>query len=134
MTEAVYEVVVTREDGVWLAEIPSLVGAHTFSRTLAGLDRAVREVVVLATDLPDEHMPDLRLAYEFRTGEPEIDNAATEVRTLRARADDMAADAVRRTGSAAVALVAQGLSVRDIAAVLGVSPQRVSQLTSRKAG
>lgn len=130
----VYQVVVTREADVWLADVPTLEGAHTYSRTLSALDRAVREVVVLAADLPDEDMPILHLDYRYRTGEPEIDDVAAEVRTLRARADELSADATRKTSTAAVALVARGLSVRDVAAVLGVSPQRISQLTSRKAG
>lgn len=132
--EPAYEVVVTREDDVWLADIPSLAGAHTYSRTLSALDRAVREVVVLAADRPDEDMPSLRLDYHYRTGEPDIDDNAAEVRTLRARADELAATATLRTGEAAEVLVARGLSVRDVAAVLGISPQRVSQLTRRRAG
>lgn len=132
--EPVYEVVVTREDDVWLADIPSLEGAHTYSRTLSALDRAVREVVVMAADRPDEDMPELRLDYRYRTGEPEIDDSAAEIRTLRHRADELSATATLRTGEAAHLLVGRGLSVRDVAAVLGISPQRVSQLTRRRAG
>ncbi|MGI9000343.1 MAG: type II toxin-antitoxin system HicB family antitoxin [Pseudonocardia sp.] len=63
-----YEVVVTREDTYWLADIPELEGAHTYARTLTGLDRAVREVIVLAADRPDDDMPLLRLDYHYRTG------------------------------------------------------------------
>lgn len=64
------QVVVTREDGAWLADVPSLPGAHTWSRTLTGLDQAVREVVVLAVDLPDDEIPHVRLDYVFHTGDP----------------------------------------------------------------
>jgi hypothetical protein len=56
-----YRVVVTRENGHWLADVPALQGAHTYARSLPALDQAVREVVVLAADLPDEAMPGLVL-------------------------------------------------------------------------
>lgn len=63
-----YRVVVTREGDSRLADVPELEGAHTWARNLPAFDRAVREVVVLAADLPDEAMPDLDLAYEYHTG------------------------------------------------------------------
>lgn len=65
MTEPRYRVVVTREDDAWLADVPELPGAHTYARTLPALDQAVREVVVLAADRPDEDMPTLRLTRYF---------------------------------------------------------------------
>jgi hypothetical protein len=127
--EQVYRVIVTREDGAWLADIPELEGAHTYARTLPALDRAVREVVVMAIDRPDEDMPVLRLAYDYRTGDPAVDITAAEVRVLREQADQLAASATARTSSAARLLINRGLSVRDAAAILGISPQRVSQIT-----
>ncbi len=63
-----YRVVVTREDGHWLADVPALHGAHTYARSLPPLDQAVREVVVRAADLPDEAMPGLVLEYDYHTG------------------------------------------------------------------
>lgn len=131
MNAGTYRVVVTREDGHWLADVPSLEGGHTFARSLPTLDQAVREVVVLAADLPDEAMPDLVLDYEYHTGDAHLDAAAREVRQLRRQADEITAAATARTGRAAAELVARGLSVRDVAALLGISPQRVSQLTAR---
>ena len=131
MSRHAFRVVVTREDGQWLADVPELHGAHTYARSLPSLDQAVREVVVLAADLPDEAMPELVLDYDYHTGDPELDATALEVRRLRRQADDLTAAATARTGHAAVQLVARGLSVRDVAALLGVSPQRVSQLTAK---
>ena len=131
MSGDTYRVVVTREDGQWLADVPSLEGAHTYARSLPTLDQAVREVVVLAADLPDEAMPVLMLDYEYHTGDASLDVTAQEVRQLRREADELATAAATRTGRAAAELVARGLSVRDVAALLGISPQRVSQLTAR---
>ena len=131
MTPRAFRVVVTREDGQWLADVPDLQGAHTFARNLPSLDQAVREVVVLAADLPDEAMPELVLDYDYHTGDPELDATALEVRRLRRQAGDLAATAAARTGEVAARLVARGLSVRDVAALLGISPQRVSQLTAK---
>lgn len=126
-----YRVVVTREDSYWLADIPELQGAHTYARNLPALDQAVREVIVLAADLPDEAMPELVIDYHYHTGDPELDTTAVEVRRLRQQANELAATAAAQTEQAAIRLVARGLSVRDAAALLGISPQRVSQLTAR---
>ncbi|HUZ25386.1 MAG TPA: helix-turn-helix domain-containing protein [Streptosporangiaceae bacterium] len=131
MSGDTYRVVVTREDGHWLADVPELEGAHTYARSLPALDQAVREVIVLAAGLPDEAMPDLALDYDYHTGDPELDTTALEVRRLRRQAGELAAAATARTSQAAAQLAARGLSVRDIAALLGISPQRVSQLTAR---
>jgi DNA-binding NarL/FixJ family response regulator len=131
MSQHAYRVVVTREDRQWLADVPELAGAHTYARSLPSLDQAVREVVVLAADLPDEAMPELVLDYDYHTGDPDLDATALQVRRLRREADDLAATAAARTSQAAAQLVACGLSVRDVAALLGISPQRVSQLTAK---
>src|SRR5712691_879725 len=126
-----YRVVVTRVDGHWLADVPGLAGAHTYARSLPALDQAVREVGGLAAELPDEAMHGLVLAYDYHTGDEDLDATALELRQLRRQAGELAAAAPARTGQAAAELVARGLSVRDVAALLGISPQRVSQLTAR---
>ena len=131
MSETGYGVVATREDGHWLADVPALQGAHTFARSLPALDQAVREVIVLAADLPDEAMGGLVLDYRYDTGDPDLDATALEVRRLRRQADELAAAVTARTGEVASQLVARGLSVRDVAALLAISPQRVSQITAR---
>jgi hypothetical protein len=74
--------------------VPPLEGAHTYPRSLPALDQAVREVIVLAADLPDEAMPELTLDYPFNAGDPELDTTALEVRRrLRRQADELAAAA-----------------------------------------
>jgi hypothetical protein len=73
VSEHRYRVVVTREDGHWLADVPGLEGSHTYARSLPALDRAVREVVVLAEGLSDQAMSGLALEYDYQTGDPELD-------------------------------------------------------------
>src|SRR4029077_15396020 len=111
MSRHAFRVVVTREDGRWLADVPELQGAHTYARSLPTLDQAVREVIVLAADLPDEAMPELVLDYDYHTGDPELDPTALGVRRLRQQAAELAATATTRTGQVAAKLVAGGLSV-----------------------
>jgi hypothetical protein len=128
MTEQAYRVVVTREDDMWLADLPELAGAHTFARTLPALDKMVREVVVLAADLPDDAMDGLDLDWEFHTGDRALDRETAEIRALRSEAEELRAKATRCTDVVARKLIARGTSVRDAAVLLGVSPQRVSQV------
>lgn len=46
-------------------------------------------------------------------------------------ADEVAAAAAARTAQVAAQLAARGMSVRDIAVLLGISPQLVSQLAAK---
>lgn len=126
-----YHVIVTREDGQWLADVPELDGAHTWARSLPALDRAVR-VVVLAADLPDEDVDRVELDFEYHTGEDLIDERAARLRSQRATLDEEYRDLARDTEQVASALAAR-YSVRDAAMLTGVSYQRVSQLTRKAA-
>jgi predicted RNase H-like HicB family nuclease len=59
-----HEVIVTREGGSWLADVPAVPGAHTFARSLAGLAKSVREVIILMADLDGDAKPKLIFTYE----------------------------------------------------------------------
>jgi predicted RNase H-like HicB family nuclease len=61
-----YAVLVTRDGDSWLADVPSVPGAHTFARSLEGLARSVREVVVLMDDLPDDAAVELDFHVDRR--------------------------------------------------------------------
>src|SRR6266851_9068683 len=93
MSDHAYRVVITQDDSHWLADVPELQGAHTYAPSLPTLDQAVREVIVLAADLPDEAMPDLVLDYDYHTGDPALDTTALVVRRLRQQADELTATA-----------------------------------------
>ncbi len=131
-----YRVVVRRdpEDArFWLADVDGLDGAHTYARSLAALDRYVREVVVLTAELPDEAEDELRLEWEYHTGDPALDEAAAQLRQRRESAEAEARRLAKETGELARRLVVEGrYSVRDAAALLAVSPSRIGQVAPRR--
>lgn len=123
-----YTATITREDGWWLASVDGLAGAHTEARTLSMLDRNVRDVIVLAADLPDEAADGLDIDYAFDTGDPVLDEQATEVRAARHELEDLDRTVTARTEELVRWAAEHGYSVRDTAVLAGVSHQRVSQL------
>jgi hypothetical protein len=122
-----YRVVVTKEGDDWLADVQDLAGAHTFARNLESLDRFVREVIVLAADLPDDAMPGLDLEWEYSTGDEALDGLLAHLRAERRQMDALRALVERETEEFARRVSAR-FSVRDSAALLGVSRARAQQL------
>ena len=127
-----YTVVVRRDPEdhrFWLADVDGLDGAHASSRSLATLDRYVREVIVLAADLPDDAEGALELVWHYRTGDAVIDTKTEQLRRRRAELDTANRDLAEHTSELARALVTHGgFSVREAAALLSVSPARVDQM------
>lgn len=131
MTKHAYRVVVTREGDAWLADVPELPGAHTWAKNLPGLDRAVRELIALVEDLPDGIEPSLRLQYSYDIGDPELNAVTAHLRAERERIVREERQLAEQTAAVAAQLAERSMSVRDAAALLAVSPQRISQLTPR---
>ncbi len=123
-----YEVIVTREDGAWLADVPAVAGAHTFARTLTGLRRSVREVIIVMDDLPDGDA--VAMVFRFDVEDETVTDAARlgqERRAIAAREADVMAGTARSVGD----LIEHGYSVRDAAELLNITAGRVSQLANR---
>lgn len=121
-----YTVDVTREGDAWLADVPSVPGAHTFARSLEGLSKSVREVIILMDDLPDDAIVELKFQFKVK------DKSVVEAQRLRDDRETISRkeiELVRETNHLAKVLV-RFYSVRDTAMMLGVTPGRVSQLTS----
>ncbi len=117
----------TREDGTWLADVPAVAGAHTFARTLTGLRRSVREVIIVMDDLPDDDA--VAMSFRFDVDDETVAAAAglgQERRALAAREADVMAGTARSVGD----LIEHGYSVRDAAELLNITAGRVSQLAA----
>ncbi|MGI9155927.1 MAG: type II toxin-antitoxin system HicB family antitoxin [Marmoricola sp.] len=122
-----YEVTVTREGDTWLADVPDVPGAHTFARSLDGLAKSVREVVILMDDLDDNAEVDL--SFTYAVADDLVTAAAQTGRERRALAD-REAELQAATLAMVRTLTSQGYSVRDTARLLAITPGRVSQLTN----
>lgn len=115
-----------REGEWWVIDIDGI-GA-TQARTLDKIDHMARSLIADLADLP----------YESVTVAMEIDlpaDVAEDLAALRAQAEDAALQA-RQASQMQVRLVQklageQGMSGREIAAILKVTPGRVSQITKR---
>ncbi len=131
MTEYVVEV--SREGTAWMADVPQLPGVHTWGRNLSGLEDSIREAIALAEDLPDGAESDLGLRFEYHTGDERLDHLAKELRRTRALLAAEEAALTTRTSEAAAELVnVAHLPVRDVAVLLAVSPQRISQVAPQR--
>ena len=131
MTERTYRVMVTRDGHAWLADVPDLPGTHTWAKNLPGLDRSVREVIALAEDLPDGAEHELSLAYTYDIGDAELNAVTARLRAERERIQREERQLAEQTATVAAQLTERSMSVRDAAALLAVSPQRISQVAPR---
>lgn len=124
-----YRVVFERdESGQWIARVPSVAGCHTYGRTLEQARERIREALGLWAEDADT----AELVEEIRLPEAALEGIR-QSRRARSRAERERARATESTSEAAGVLVDDlGLSVRDAAALLGLSHQRVQQLVGRR--
>lgn len=123
----VHPVRVFRDSGLWVIEVPDL-GAVSQSRTLASAAAEARELVAVWLDVPVDHV---EVEMDYSGVDPEAWRLVTQARSTQAAADEMVRDAAVARRQAARRLVRDdGLSLRDAAAVLGVTFARVQQLVS----
>ncbi|UDF13855.1 hypothetical protein LH407_03080 [Antiquaquibacter oligotrophicus] len=120
----------TREGTSWIAEVVNLSGAHTYAGNLAALDAAVREVIALVADLPDDAPFDVEYSFE---GVDDRFVDAAQLGARRAQAEIERATLADSAAHTAAALAAAGYSQRDIAWLLRMTVGRVSQILSEHA-
>jgi predicted RNase H-like HicB family nuclease len=109
------------EHSAWLVNLVGAPGAQTFGRSLTEAKRHGVEAVALWLELEPD---DFEIDWDIRLGK-----LATPVRQARTAMAHAEADRERRD-DAVRALTGAGLSYRDIADLLGLSHQRVAQISS----
>lgn len=118
-----FTVTAERGNGVWVLEAPE-VGAVSQVRRLDHASREMQEAIAHLAGIPESDVeidvqPILPDAYH---------RASVEAAALRSDAARLQGEAARASRAAAAALVAEGLSLRDAATIMGISHQRVAQL------
>lgn len=126
---------VTREDGLWLGEVPNLPGAHAYARTLYKLRAEMVDVIILSADLDDDtevlidfHLDARDLLDSAGNKGADYVERALKVARRRHELERDVADLQQTSVGLAQELAKAGWSVRDIAGALDLSPGRISQL------
>lgn len=126
----IYAVTATRTGEWWALEAPEVPGASSRARRLDQAEAAAREAIAVLLDVP---------ADSFAVAlEPELEGPSGELlhvaRLARERAE-LAQEEARATTIAAVQTFAgQGMTVRDIGRLIGVSHQQAAKLLRRGQG
>lgn len=114
------------ESGLWVAEIQSVQGCFTQGRTIEQARERIREALGLfigekakSVALQDDVKLPARLTKRLEAA-----------RKARSRAEEEAQQAAEKSREIALALTSEGLSLRDVGTLLGISRQGAHKLTA----
>lgn len=112
-----------RSGSWWAIEVPEIPGVFTQARRLDQVASIVREAVALLTDTEAADIVVTVVAIV-----PEMDDLVRDARAAKAAAETAQVEASEKLRFVAKRLVGHDLTVRDAGELLGLSPQRISQL------
>ena len=125
-----FKIEVTRDGRWWMVHIPEIDGLSQ-ARRLSEAETMAREYIALDRNLPYDEIK-VETA-SIRTNEPEIREIlemARQIRNKRVHAQQLEQEALSEAQQFAHWLTTYGVPVRDIAELLDISPERVSQLAN----
>ena len=127
MQGTAHRVIATHAGDWWALEVPGVPGAFSQARRLDQAEDAAREAIALLLDVPADTV---EVEVEARIEGPsgELLHVARDARA----AAELAQEEARATTLAAVrAFAGQGMTVRDIGRLIGVSHQQAAKLLHR---
>lgn len=125
MAVNIYKAFASRDGKYWLIHVPE-VDQYTQARTLAEAEPMTRELISLLLGVPDDSF---KLEWHNQLSEDVLHHLELADK-YAAEAAWYQAEAANERRFAARAMRAEGMTVRDIGAALGVSHQRAQQLIS----
>lgn len=116
---------VVRSGGWWAIEVPEVPGVYSQAKRLDQVPDVAADAVATMLDIePDE----VEVSIKPRLRE-EVRRDVDEAKRLSKAAREAEAAASAQMRRAVADAIDEGLTVRDTATLLEISPQRVSQLT-----
>lgn len=127
-----YQATATRDGDWWSLVAFDVEGREVASqsRRLDQADGAIREAIALVLDV-DQDAFDVEVTTDMDN--VEVSDGTLEVLELRRTLTELSNRARRQTPAAVAELRRAGLTVRDVAQLLGVTPSRVSQIEKQDA-
>lgn len=123
-----YKIEVNREDRWWIINVPEI-DQITQARRIDEIEDMARSLIAVSTDQPISEIA-VHIA-NICVGGVDVLEAAAQVTRLRHQAASVEHIALAATKNFASDLTKHEIPVRDIAELIHVSPQRVSQLTAK---
>ncbi|MGH8794598.1 MAG: type II toxin-antitoxin system HicB family antitoxin [Stackebrandtia sp.] len=123
----IFDAIAEHVDGWWAVSVPQLPGVYTQGRTWSQAHDMARDAVALILDIPPDKV-EVHLTPRLPGHAEEVLDELAEARSKKSRA---VAEESERLRAAAKRLIDARVSVRDAGAILGISYQRVSQLTAK---
>lgn len=111
-----------RSDGWWAIEVPEIPGLFTQARRLDQVDRMVRD----AAKILDYEIDVVTVQPKLSPEDEKMLDALMDARSAAVKAQDKASHLTRQTVKV---FQKEGMTVRDIAGMIGVTPQRISSLS-----
>jgi predicted RNase H-like HicB family nuclease len=117
-------------NGLWFVRCPDIQGAHSHGRTIASARNHIHEAIALVLDLPEGTRLDFD--EQFELGDSRVETALAHARQLRNQAVELDEQARTATLDAIATVKAseESLSMRDLAELVGLSHQRIQQIST----
>ena len=123
-----YRAVAERDGSWWAIRVPELRGVYSQARRLADVEAMARDVIALVLDVAPDSF-DVSVEPVLGSDAAGLVEQALAGRLEAERAARRASEQLR---VAVDRLAASGLTVRDIAHILGLSHQRIAQVSSSR--